>query len=140
MEFCDFSSHKSALLSQANPGTLRRLNFWTCKSSGQTLDCEKFIKIMPLWNVFWWTASQPFPGNIQHGFGPTFKILMISNWLERKEKREQRDKEVKWSSPLKLAFTEATSGNWVSLKMDYPCGFLNGSRCPSGNMWQCAPV
>lgn len=89
---CEFSLYKTTLLSQANLGTSTRLNFWTYKSSGQTMDCEKFIKIMPLWKVSWWTASQPFPDTIQHGFGPTFKILMAPNWIERErtESSERR--------------------------------------------------
>jgi hypothetical protein len=51
------------------------------------MDCEKFIKIMPLWKASWWTASQSFPDHIQHGFEPTFKILMVPNWIERERKK-----------------------------------------------------
>jgi len=62
-------------------------------------------------------ASQPFPGNFQHGFGPTFKILLVSNWIGGKGRSEQREEEVKWGSPFNLVFFGATNG--ILLKMDY---------------------
>lgn len=38
---------------------------------------------------------------------------MAPNWIERKRKREQRGEEVKWGSPFKLVFIEATNGNGI---------------------------
>ena len=61
--------------------------------------------------------SQPFAGNFKHGFGPTFKILLVSNWIGGKGRSEQREEEVKWGSPFNLVFFGATNG--ILLKMDY---------------------
>lgn len=90
------------------------------------MDCEKFIKIMPLWKVSWWTASQSFPGNSQHGFGPTLNILMVPNWMERRRRRNIRGGGKVEEESIKIGFHWAPNGNLILTENGPPTSFLNG--------------